>query len=701
MGKINKVCVIGSGVMGSGIAAQIANSRTQVILLDIVGAEGKDPNFIAQAALDKLSIQKPSPVSLPDFASYITIGNLRDNLELIRDCDLIIEVIVEKLDIKHQLYEKIIPYLKQTAIIASNTSTLPLAALKQKLPPEIGARFLITHFFNPPRFMELVEMVSDNTVSPSQVKTVEYFITRQLGKSVVFCNDTPGFIANRVGCFLLELAVRSGLERQLDPGKIDQIFTKLFGFPNTGVFGLYDLIGHDVMGLISDSLVNSLPKGDKYHEIYKQNLLLTKMRESGMLGRKSGSGFYRLNKKDDVKIMEVLDPATFTYKTTEKHNIPETISELLESEYGDYFFKVLSIFFEYVVSLIPTVTKDPADLDKAMKLGYSLKFGPFELLQEKMPDGEKWLEKLGTKVILPKAAKEKNSSSSYDEIKANDSAKLLSTGKELVFIINSKMSTLNQDVFNLMIDSCRVAEDLEQSLYIYPSGPYFSAGADLKYFKENIEAKNFTAIEAYLDLGQKAMMTLKHSNCRIISCARGLALGGGCETMLHSDVVIAHQNINSGLVELGVGLIPGWGGTKEMFLRSEGNFKRLIPLLRNILEQNKVSSADYLNKDYAMGCYVGMHKDYLLEDALDISLRIKEFSKPELIMEVEFSDKIDLAQKIDTSNYDQFQIEVLQFFQTIVDRQKITEHELLALEKEKFLEVISRPLCLQRLSKIV
>jgi 3-hydroxyacyl-CoA dehydrogenase/enoyl-CoA hydratase/3-hydroxybutyryl-CoA epimerase len=701
MEKINKVCVIGAGVMGSGIAAQVANSRTEVILLDIAGPDSKNPNSIVQAALDKLYIQKPSPLSHPGLVQYIKIGNLRDDLDLIRDSDLIIEVIVERLDIKHRLYENILPYLKKTAIISSNTSTLPLAALKQKLPPDIGSGFLITHFFNPPRFMELVEMVADDSTPMALVKTVEEFITRRLGKSVVFCNDTPGFIANRVGCFLLELAVRRGLEMKLDLAKIDQIFTKFFGFPSTGIFGLYDLIGHDVMGLISDSLTASLPKEDKYHQIYRQNLLLGKMRESGMLGRKSGSGFYRLSKQGDVKVMEVLDPVTFTYQTLEKYSMPETISELLEGEYGDYFSEVLRIFFEYVLSLIPVVTKDPADLDMAMKLGYSLKFGPFELLEDKMPGGVKWLERFGTKVVLPKSSKGKKRSLSYDEIRSNDSAKLLSTGKELVFVASSKMSALNRDVFTLMIESCKVAEDLRQNLYIYPSGPYFSAGADLKYFKEIIEAGNFAAIESYLDLGQKAMMTVKHSNCRVISCARGLALGGGCELMLHSSLVIAHQNIGAGLVELGVGLIPGWGGVKEMFLRSGGDYEKLIPLLRNILEQHKVPSADYLNKDYAMDCHIGMHKDYLPEDAIEITDGLKEFSRPKLLVEVEFKGEIDLASKIDTGHYDRLQIEVLQFFQNIVDRKKLTERELLEFEREKFLHLISQPLCLQRLSKFV
>jgi 3-hydroxyacyl-CoA dehydrogenase/enoyl-CoA hydratase/3-hydroxybutyryl-CoA epimerase len=704
MTKINKVCVIGSGAMGSGIAAQVANSRTKVLLMDVVATDNNDPDFIIKAALGKLQTQKPSPLSHPDLLEYITIGNLRDNLDLIRDCDLIIEVIIERLDIKHQLYEIIIPYLKENAIISSNTSTLPLKELKKNLPINIQSRFIITHFFNPPRFMELVEIVTDDDVYSGNINAVQEFITHRLGKTVVLCNDTPGFIANRIGCFLLELAVRKGLNDGIKVRRIDQIFTKFFGFPSTGIFGLYDLIGHDVMALISKSLTSCLPKEDKYLEIYQENLTLNKMLAHGMLGRKSGAGFYRQRKENDLKIQEVLDPETFSYVSFEEEILPKSIEGLLAGKDGKYFTEILQIFFEYVVNLIPTVAEDPADIDTAMRLGYSLKFGPFELITNKMPKGVKWLEQIDKNITLLKSGFKKQSASvAHEEIKINGSAKLLSKEGALVFEINSKMNSLNLDVFNLMIESCKIAEDKKQNLYIYPSDPCFSAGADLKYIKENIEAKNFTAIESYIDLGQKAMMALKYSNCQVIACAKGVALGGGCEILLHSDIVIMHQNLNAGLVEMGVGLIPGWGGVKEMFLRSAGNKDKLVLLLRNILEQNKTSSADYFDQDYAISGYVVMNKDYLLKNAMAIS---KNYVNKRYLVDttsgvLDLGESIDLSKAIDTSNYDGLQIEVLQFFQSIIDRKKLSEQELLQLEKSKFLELIEQPLCLKRLSLFV
>ncbi len=214
MSVIKKVCVIGSGVMGSGIAAQVANSRTKVILLDIADENSKNPSNIASLALVRMQSQKPAPLSHPSLAKYITVGNLRDDLNLISECELIIEVIIEKLDIKHALYETLFPHLKDDAIIASNTSTLPLAKLKEKLPQSMQNRFIITHFFNPPRYMELLELVCDVNNDSSVIECAKEFISKKLGKTIIHCNDTPGFIANRIGCFLLEFTIRKAIEKE-------------------------------------------------------------------------------------------------------------------------------------------------------------------------------------------------------------------------------------------------------------------------------------------------------------------------------------------------------------------------------------------------------------------------------------------------------------------------------------------------------
>ncbi|MDP4832231.1 MAG: 3-hydroxyacyl-CoA dehydrogenase/enoyl-CoA hydratase family protein [Rickettsiaceae bacterium] len=684
MPEIKKVCVIGSGVMGSGIAAQIANSKTQVLLLDIANEKSDDASCIARQAVSLLATQKPAPLSHPSLTNYIEVGNLRDDLEKIQQCDLIIEVIVEKLEIKHALYDSLLPYLKQTAIIASNTSTLPLKQLKQNLSKSVQDRFVITHFFNPPRYMELLELISDK-----DMPSLTDFLTIKLGKTIVKCNDTPGFIANRIGCFLLELVTRTAIINKLNPVKIDQIFHKLLGFPSTGIFGLYDLIGHDVMALISDSLCNALAKDDRYQQLSTASSALKMMQDKNYLGRKSGSGFYKLRKQGNLRIKEILDLETMEYTEIQEINIPASITELLNNndEYAIFFRDILKTFFNYTISLMPSISNNPYDIDKAMRLGYSLKYGPIELITF-MPDGFIDLPKSLTNYKAPIPQYELTKT-----IISNNSAKLIQHKQQHIFVINIKMNTLNQQVFELLIDSVKRSEDAGKNLYIYPAqSANFSAGADIKLFYNNITKRNWKAIEELITLGQQTMLTLKHSETNIISCAYGLALGGGCELLLHSDLVIAHQNLNAGLVELGVGLIPGWGGVKEMFLLGGQNPDLLIQNLSNILMQNKTSSGDYFAMYYKENCQINMNKEFILDQALNTNVK-----KQAKITNTKIP-QIDLSQVINTSTFDELQIDVLEFFQKIIDLKEVDELTLLALEKEKFLELSASPLCLKRLA---
>ncbi len=702
MQKIQTVCVIGSGVMGSGIAAQIANSKTNVILLDIADNKSGDKNKFVNDSYEKLFTTKPAPLSHPDYAKYIRLGNLEDDLSLIREADLIIEVIVEKLDIKHQLYDSVSKYLKPTAILSSNTSTLPLSELGAKLPLNIRKNFAIIHFFNPPRYMELVELVTDSETSKEIRPELSNFLTKLLGKTIVNCNDTPGFIANRVGCFLLELAVRKGIKENLNPSQIDYIFSKYLGFPSTGIFGLYDLIGHDVMGLISRSLLTSLSNNDKYHQAYVQTKVLEKMREKNLVGRKSGGGFYKLSKDASGKTTkQEINFDDFSYRTSPAMIEYKGIEDVLNcgDKYSKFISDILQDFFSYIISLIPAVTNDKTNIDLAMKLGYSLKYGPFELLDKMPGGGNAWLKSKGINIKIPDYIQ----TSSIDDtqlvseiILSNNSAELQLIKGHYVFVIKSKMNALDSDVFNLMIDATHYCEDKNKELYIFPSGNNFSAGANLGYFKESIENKDFKGIEKFLYLGQKAMMHLKYAKIPVISCARGAALGGGCEILLHSDFIIAHQNLNSGLVELGVGLIPGWGGTKEMFIRSNGDKSKLLQNLKNILTQNKSTSADYFALDYSAQVAINMNKNLILEQAFDT--KFKNLSNKNT--RVSLPD-MDLSTEIDHSNFDKLQIDVLEFFQEIINKKSVTEQELLDLEREKFLQLSSTPLALERISRFV
>ncbi len=697
MSVIRKVCVIGSGVMGSAIAAQVANSRTEVILLDIADENSLNPSNIVVVALEKMQSQKPAPLSHPSLAKYITVGNLRDNLNLISECDLIIEVIIERLDIKHDLYKTLLPYLKDSAIIASNTSTLPLAKLKEKLPKSVQRRFIITHFFNPPRYMELLELVCDVNNDRSVSKPAEEFITKKLGKTIIHCNDTPGFIANRIGCFLLEFTVRKAIEKELNPALIDQIFTKLLGFPSTGIFGLYDLIGHDVMALISKSLTGALDIQDKYHEIYTESEILSVMKSRGLLGRKSGSGFYKVTKSHGQVIKQIFDFKSLDYVELKLTEIPKTLEELFNKNdiYSDFFKEILANFFSYITSLVPEISDSTEDIDKAMKLGYSLKYGPFELLDSYMPKGEIWLKGINNKVKKQATIK----STWQDGAKillSNDSADLFEYKNNHLFVIKTKMNSLNHQVFDLIIDSVKLSEDKSSRLIIHPGkSKHFSAGADIRLFYEQISNKNFKAIEQFIDLGQKAMLTLKYADIDVISCAYGLALGGGCELLLHSHCVVAHQNLNAGLVELGVGLIPGWGGVKEMFLRSKGNKNRLIQNLRNILVQYQSASSDYFALEYNVNCNFNMSIENIMAEAIEVKPVTRIISNSVNL------PRINLASEMDTANFDNITGEVLEFFQKIIDMGKIDESTLLSMEKEKFLQMAAKPASLEKIGRLL
>lgn len=704
MSAINVVCVIGSGVMGSGIAAQIANSRTKVILLDIADKNSTDKNTIVKSAFEKLFSQKPAPLSHPDYAQYIQIGNLDDDLDAIKEADLVIEVIVEKLEIKHSLYNSILPYLKPSAILASNTSTLPLKKLKEQLPDEVKKRFIITHFFNPPRYLELLELVTDQDTSLAIIPEISQFLTKKLGKTIVNCNDTPGFIANRVGCFLLELVVRKALINNLDPVIIDQIFSKYLGFPATGIFGLYDLIGHDVMALISNSLLSSLPQNDLYHQIYQPVHVLEQMATAKLLGRKTGAGFYKISKDSNGNTKkEVISLDNLQYVEASLNSLPyANLEQLIDTDdkYGKFIDDVLTTFFKYITSLIPSVTEHPDNIDEAMKLGYNLKFGPFELMQRlsinnsgSYVSNNKILPNIGTKFL-----ETSEKAIMIQLILENKAADFGTVEDRYIFRITSKMNVLDNDVFNLLVDAIAYCEARGENLYIYPRGSNFSAGANLLYLKNCIENKDIKSLETFIHNGQKAMMAIKYAKIPVIACARGVALGGGCEILLHSSVVIGHQNLNAGLVELGVGLIPGWGGVKEMFLRSKGDKKELLKGLGNILWQNKSSSCYQFGQDYMTKCKENMNKNFLFREAMTMNL--DGFKPINVSSNIELP-KIDLKSEFDTSAFNALQLDVLEFLQTIINQQSVSEELLLGYEKEKFAQLAFRPLALENIKKVV
>ena len=304
--EIKKIAVIGSGVMGAGIAAHIANCGFEVLLLDIVPKDSPNRNILAANAITKLLTSNPPAFTIVENSQRIILGNIEDDINKLKDYDWIIEVVIEKLEIKQELYKKLEKIRKQNAIISSNTSTLPLKELIQGFSDSFKENFLITHFFNPPRYMKLLEFVESKYNNKRNIKIIRKFIEEKLGKAIVDCRDTPGFIANRIGCFWLECSLNEAIKAGIKIEEADAALSKPIGVPRTGAFGLWDLIGIDLMPLIAKGMLNLLSPKDDFHKIYKMHDLTTKMIKEGYIGRKGKGGFYKILKLVNIGILKLL-----------------------------------------------------------------------------------------------------------------------------------------------------------------------------------------------------------------------------------------------------------------------------------------------------------------------------------------------------------------------------------------------------------
>lgn len=714
--KIKKVCVIGAGVMGSGIAAHIANSSTDVLLFDISSGDHQNPSAISKSAIERMLVTKPEPLAHPSKAQFITPCNLDDDLPKIKDCDLIIEAIVENLSVKQKLYQKLLPFLKEEAIISSNTSTLNLAALKEGLPKDVRKRFIILHFFNPARYMPLLELVKDEETDDAIITKASVFVSRRLGKEVVECKDTPGFIANRIGCFLLELSLRKTLKHKVDIEIIDYIMSKYLYLPSTGIFGLYDLIGLDVMRLISTSLCASLPENDKFIAFSKAVPQIEEMMNRNYMGRKSGSGFYRMVKSEDgAKIKEVIDLESLEYrKCKDVQDDFQDINQILSTNTPacQAIKEIILEFGSYVTSLVPEITDDIYDIDNAMRLGYNFQYGPFELFNHIIKDGFALIERAQSPLSAFIAKKEYrnikpgNFASKINILKKyaksilfqNDSCKLsLLNNEDLCFSISTKMNCLNHEIFDSLIEAISRAEKDNKKLYIYSDSNHFSAGADLNIFLEYIDTENWNKIDEFLILGQKTMQRMKYSSSAIISCASGAALGGGSELLLHSSAIYASEQLLAGLVESNLGLIPAFGGTKEMIIRGCATPSDIIRNLKNIILANKTTSADHFAHDYGLDIQVNMNRKYLLEEAMQKENIPHSYSYQE--NQEYLIPKFNLEKELDGNIPDDHTHHIMQLLQNISGT-NMTEENMLELEREIFLQLIASPKAKNQLEKM-
>lgn len=610
MQPIRKATVIGAGVMGAGIAAQFANAGVPVLLLDIVPDGAANRNVLAEGAITKMLKTEPAPFMSPRAAKLVTAGNIDDHLAQIAESDWIIEAVVERLDVKQALYKKIDAVRRPGTAVSSNTSTIPLALLTRGLSDGFTRDFLITHFFNPPRYMRLLEIVTGPNTDPPLAEAVGHFADLVLGKSIVRCKDSPGFIANRLGVYWLQVGVVEAIALGLTVEEADAVIGKPMGIPKTGVFGLIDLVGLDLMPHINASLAKSLPPNDPFHAANHDLPLIRKMIADGYIGRKGKGGFYRLNRAGGGKLKEAIDLASGVYRAEQRRELSELagaskdLRALLSSpgRIGKYAWRVLGQTLAYAASLVPEAADDIHAIDEAMRLGYNWQWGPFELIDKL---GAGWLveklEKDGLPVpALLRAAKDKTfyrlqdgrrqylgtDGAYYDmhrphgvlmledvkrvstPVLKNGSAAVWDIGDGvLCFEFTSKSNSLDDQIIALLGKTIPLVKEKYKALVIYNEGRNFSVGANLGLviFAANIAA--WSEIDKLIAAGQQTYKALKYAPFPVISAPSGMALGGGCEILLHSDAVQAHAESYIGLVECGVGVVPGWGGCKEMLSR--------------------------------------------------------------------------------------------------------------------------------------
>ena len=576
--KIEKVVIIGSGTMGSGIAAHLCNANIPVTLLDL-------KTEISEQARDRILKSRPPLLLDKSKINNIKIGNISDNFNLVKEADWVVEAVVERIDIKHGIYEKIFKGRKPGAIVSSNTSSIPIKILSEKLTKEEKKDFCITHFFNPVRYMGLLEIVKSENNDLEKINSLKNFCETELGKGAIICNDTPGFLGNRVGVYAMQVAMTEAFKMNLSIEEADAIFGRPMGIPKTGIFGLYDLIGIDLMADVLKSFIKELPKNDNFHEVAKEIPLIKKLIETGYTGRKGKGGFYRINKTDGKKVMEALNLGTGEYSPAKKISIKSEKVDLKKlinrnDKYGEYAWSVISKIIKYSSSLIPGITKEFNDIDEAMRLGFNWAKGPFEMLEEiGVANFFNKIDEYKENNFLETLSKSKNEKfygerQKYTNIETlgkvkktalnidgNESAEIYRFKDFNIVEFTTKANALDYD----SMDALKKATD--KPLIIINESMQFSAGVNLSYTMDFADRSDFKSIEKFIRYFQETCKHLKYSEHPVISAPSGLTLGGGFEVMVHSNFVASHTNIVVGLVETIVGLIPAGGGCKEMLAR--------------------------------------------------------------------------------------------------------------------------------------
>jgi 3-hydroxyacyl-CoA dehydrogenase len=765
--EINKVAVIGAGVMGAGIAAHMANAGVPVVLLDIVPEGTNNRSIIAETAVKKLLKTEPAAFMHKRNAKLVTTGNIEDHLSLLSDCDWIIEAVIERLDIKHALYRQIDEVRKPGSLVSSNTSTIPLKQLVAGMPAGFTEDFLITHFFNPPRYMRLLEIVMGEQTRDDIVNRLKTFCDHRLGKTVVDCKDTPGFIANRIGIYWIQTALVEAFRMGISVETADAVLGKPVGIPKTGVFGLSDLVGLDLMPHLLQSMKATLPADDPLFDVAEIPPLLQRMIADGYTGRKGKGGFYRLNREGGSKVKESIDLQSGAYRVSEKPRLecveaaksgPRALLEHTD-EGGRYAWRVLSKVLSYAASLVPQISDHLYAVDEAMRHGYAWKYGPFELIDR---IGTAWLtERLRSEGETIPSLLETVGEGSFYQLKdgvqhyftttgeyhavprpegvvlladikrrnrplaKNTSAALWDIGDGIVCLeFTSKMNTMDPQIMGMIRKTIElIPAQGYKALVLYNEGTNFSAGANLGLLLYAANLAMWPEAEAMVKEGQDTYMALKYAPFPVVGAPSGLALGGGCEILLHCDALQAHAETYVGLVEVGVGVIPGWGGCKELLTRWSVDKRRpggpMPPVIKAFetisvatVAKSAAQAGDYLFLREGDG--ITMNRDRLLADAKARAVAMVENYTPPEPVEINLpgaTARVAMQMAVDgfaklgrVTPHDAVVanalMQVLSGGDTDIT-EPLTEEELLALELKHFMDLARHPDTLARMEHML
>ena len=609
--------------MGAAIAAHLSNAGIPTLLLDIAPREedAKDKNSIVKSLFAAAKKLKPAPFMLADNANLISLGNFDEDMPKLKDCDFIIEAVVERLDIKHKIFAEVEKYAKPTAVIASNTSGIPIESIAEPFSDDFKKRFMGIHFFNPPRYMKLVEVIPTADTDGEIACKVSGFLDVRLGKGVVPAKDRPNFIANRVGVYSIMAVLDEMLKQGFTPTEVDQMTGKAIGHASSATFRTSDLVGLDVTAHVVSNLYPAIPE-DEDRDTFKVPEVMQTLLDKKILGDKTNGGFFKKSKDETGKrVILELDLNTFEYKPQSKtkfasldaakavEDIPTRVKQLVwgKDNVGEFLWKTTARISAYAANRIPEIANTIVEIDNAIKWGFGWEIGVFEAwdaigvvesVERMKAEGMKVPENVqkmldsgatsfykyenGTKsfydlvnggykeiadkqgVIVLKSVKDRSG-----VIKKNSGASLIDIGDGVACLeFHSKMNSIGGDTMSMMKFAVEEVEKNHVGLVIGNQGGNFSAGANIMMLLLAAQEEEWDDINLMIHTFQQANMRLRYSSKPVVAAPYGLSLGGGCEIPLHCDKVRAAGETYMGLVEVGVGLLPGGGGTKEMAVRS-------------------------------------------------------------------------------------------------------------------------------------